>query len=375
MRREVGSITEVAPGLFRVSVSVGYATDSGKRRRPTKMVRGTERDAEMALARLLLSAGKLPEKEVSVSQYLKEMWLPHVEKRRRAKTADGYRSIVKHHILPELGDVTLAGLTPYGLERWMDSLSRVGSDPPKALSERSRLHIYRCLFTALRTAHQWGLINDNPLRAVEPPKPERPIQKNVLTLEEAAKYLEAFAGHLIEPHLVLALGCGLRRSELAGLTWASLDFDAGTVTIERGLHDRKGEIREEKPKSASSLRTIAVPTWALEILRSLRGIGPLVVCDGEPLRPGRISAEYRKRVEETGLRYVPLKNLRHTHACLMLDAGVDLYTVSRRLGHSTTGVTELHYVDPSVKADRAAADAAGDLRAGAIRSQEPSGAN
>ena len=93
------------------------------------------------------------------------------------------------------------------------------------------------------------------------------------------------------------------------------------------------------------------------------------------MRPGHISAAYVRRIRAAKLRYVSLKNLRHTHACLMLDAGVDLYTVSRRLGHSTTAVTELHYVDPSQKADRAAADATGDLRAGAIRSQEPSGAN
>jgi sirohydrochlorin ferrochelatase len=46
----------------------------------------------------------------------------------------------------------------------------------------------------------------------------------------------------------------------------------------------------------------------------------------------------------------------------LIEAGVDLYTVSRRLGHATTAVTELHYVDPSEKADEAAADVLGDLR-------------
>ena len=369
MRREVGSIVEVAPGVFRVSVSVGYSSVTGKRRRPAETVRGSERDAEMALARLLLSAGKMPEQSVSVRQYLEEMWLPHKEKRRRVKTVDGYRSIVAHHILPELGDMAMVDLTPYGLERWMDHLSRVGSDPPEPLSEQTRLHVYRCLFAALRTAMQWGLIEDNPLRAVEPPKPERHAHKNVLTIEESAAYLQTFAGHPIEPLVALALGCGLRRSELAGLTWSSIDFDHGSVTIERGLHDHKGVVIEEAPKSIPSRRTIAVPTWTLELLRPLRGIGPLVAEDGAPMRPGHISAAYVRRVRETKLRYVPLKNLRHTHACLMLNAGVDLYTVSRRLGHSTTAVTELHYVDPSQKADQAAADAAGDLR-----KPEPSGA-
>ncbi|MDI9600126.1 MAG: site-specific integrase, partial [Acidobacteriota bacterium] len=347
MRREVGSITQIAPGVFRISVSVGYSTVTGRRRRPSQIVRGTEREAEIALARLLLSAGKLPENEVSLRQFLEEMYLPHVEKRRRAKTVDGYRSLISHHIVPELGNSALTDLTPYQLSRWLDGLSKVGSDPVEPLSEQSRLHVYRCLFAALRKAMQWGLIADNPLQAVEPPKPGRHQPKDVLTVEESAAYLRAFAGHPLEPLIALALGCGLRRSELAGLLWSSLDFEAGTVTVTRGLHDHKGTVIEEKPKSATSRRTIAVPAWALEILRPLRGIGPLVTLDGGPMRPGRISAEYVRQVHAAGLRYVPLKNLRHTHACLMLDAGVDLYTVSRRLGHSTTAVTELHYVDPS----------------------------
>jgi integrase len=369
MRREVGSIVEVTPGIFRVSVSIGHSGTTGKRRRPAKIVRGTGRDAEMALARLLLDAGKLPETEVTVRQFLEEMYLPHIEKRRRARTVDGYRSIITHHVIPELGDVALADLTPYGFERWMDGLARVGSDPPKPLNEQTRLHVYRCLFAALRTAMQWGLINENPLRAVEPPKPERHKRKDVLTVKEAAEYLQSFAGHPLEPIIALALGCGLRRSELAGLTWSSIDFEAGTVTITCGLHDRKGAVIVEKPKSVTSARTIAVPAWALEILKPLRGLGPLIAENGGPMAPRHISAEYGRRIRAAKLRYVPLKNLRHTHACLMLDAGVDLYTISRRLGHSTTAVTELHYVDPSEKADRAAADAAGDLR-----KPEPSGA-
>ena len=88
--------------------------------------------------------------------------------------------------------------------------------------------------------------------------------------------------------------------------------------------------------------------------------------------PWRITLEYGRRVSEAKLRKVPLKNLRHTHACLLLDAGVDLYTVSRRLGHSTVAVTESHYVKPSEAADKAAAAAlkiAGQIGPGATLGQ------
>ena len=194
------------------------------------------------------------------------------------------------------------------------------------------------------------------MRAVEPPT-VRQSRPDVLTAKEANAYLDAFAGHELEPLIVLALAAGLRRSELAGLRWSDVDFQAGTVTITRGLHERAGKVLEEAPKSATSARTVALPEWALAVLAPRRGIGPIVTEGGAPIRPNRISALYEARVASSQLRRIPLRNLRHTHACLLLDAGVDLYTVSRRLGHSTVAVTEAHYIRPSQDADRAAAGA------------------
>ena len=353
MRREVGSITEIAPDVWRVMVSVGHSSTTGKRRRPTKTIRGDRRTAEVALARLLLAAGRLPESDVTLRQYLEDMYLPHVEGRLRARTVDGYRSKLEHHVFDELGDTMLNDLTPYVLDKWIDGVKG---------SERSRQHVYRVLSAALNVAVRWRLIENNPLKAVEVPKVNGHKKPDVLTPAEARTYIEAFRGHDLEPIVVLALSAGLRRSELAGLRWTDIDFDAGTVSVARGLHDRQGEVIEEAPKSVTSAREVALPAWALELLKPLRQLGPLVVEDGEPMKPWRITREYLRRLAEKKLRRVQFKNLRHSHACLMLDAGVDLYTVSRRLGHSTVAVTEAHYVTPGEQADRAAADALGDLR-------------
>lgn len=336
---------------------------TGKRRRPSVTVRGTEREAGVALARLIMQAGRQPEENPTLRQYLLEMYLPHAEGRLRRRTVEGYRSKIQTHVLEPLGDLRLGELTPYVLDRWIDGVEG---------SERTRLHAYRVLSTALNLAVRWRLIESNPLRAVEVPAVRSPRRPDVLTAEEAAQYLDAFAGHVLEPLVVLALGAGLRRSELAGLHWSDLRFwtetdDSGTVidraevSVRRGLHEHKGKVIEELPKSVTSSRTVALPPWAVARLRPLRGLGPVVVEHGDPMRPRRISKEYDKRVRAAGLRRVPLKNLRHSHACLLLDSGVDLYTVSRRLGHSTVAVTEAHYVKPGEQADREAADALGTL--------------
>lgn len=195
MRREVGSIIEVSPGRYRVSVSVGHSAVSGKRRRPARMIRGTERDAEIALARLLLEAGKLPESDVTVEQFMIDMWLPYLEERgRRRLTIAGYRSIIDNHILASLGDTCLSDLTTYQLSRWLSGLKRAHRKD-KALAPETRLHVYRCLFSALERAVKWELISRNPLMSVDPPEVARFRKKDVLTEKEAGQYLTAFQGH------------------------------------------------------------------------------------------------------------------------------------------------------------------------------------
>lgn len=350
---------EIAPGVWRVQVSAGYSHVSGKRRRPSLTVRGDERAAGMALAKLVLQAGRLPDENPTVRQYLLEMYLPHVEARLRRRTVDGYRSKIETHMLEPLGDLRLGELSPYVLGRWIDEVKG---------SPRTRLHCYRVLSAALKLAVRWRLLEHNPLQAVDVPKVRINRKPDVLTAEEANAYLEAFHGHALEPIVVLALGAGLRRSELAGLRWSDLRFwsethpdgvvvERGTVSVSRGLHDHAGDVLEERPKSATSNRVVALPGWAVAALRPLRALGPIASEEGGPMRPWRISAAYDRQVKQVGLRRVPLRNLRHSHACLLLEAGVDLYTVSRRLGHASVAVTEAHYVRPGEEADRAAADA------------------
>jgi hypothetical protein len=86
---------------------------------------------------------------------------------------------------------------------------------------------------------------------------------------------------------------------------------------------------------------------------------------GRRPRPGLRPAALRARRLPSMVRHRlrgRQENIRHTRACLLIEAGVDLYTVSRRLARATTAVTELHYVDPPERADEAADEALGDLR-------------
>lgn len=355
MRREVGSVREVAPGVFRVEIACGRDPASGRRNRLSETVRGTDKDAERALARLILQVGKSVTSKLTLSEYVTDVWLPAIKVRKR--TYDGYEEKMRLHVLPALGHLRLDRIQPYLLDKWVLGLP----------DTRTGMHAYSVLNNALNRAVRWRLIEHNPLDAVDRPAPGE-YEVEVLNEDEANEYLDLFAGHEVEPFVVLAIAAGMRRSELFALEWSDVDLKARTVSITKGRHERKGEVWNEDPKSKNSRRLVSLPGWAVEALRPHRGIGRL-----SPRKPSQISYRYkqlilaedrarRERDPKDGLRYVAMKQLRHTHATLELAHGVDVVTISRRLGHSTVSITDAFYLRPGRAADERAANAIEGLR-------------
>lgn len=357
MRSQVGSITPIDEGVWRVQVSAGIDPVTGKRRRPARIVRGSLADARLALSRLLLEVGTstTSTRSMTLSAYVDGMWLPFIEDRVRKLTYNNYSGLMRLHVIPTLGQVRIDKLEPYRLDKWLSGLQSDG------LSARSRLHCYRVLHGALVRAVKWRIIPSNPLDAVDAPKVKAP-DPDVLTLEEANAYLDAFEGHPLEAVVLIALNGGLRRSELAGLDWSVVNLRAGTVNVVRGMHERKGEVWYEPPKTDRSRRTVSLSPWCVEALRRLRAVGPIAVENGAAMTPNRMSYLYGRHVTACGLRKIPLKNLRHTSGTLALAEGVDIVTVSRRLGHSTVTTTDTFYVRPGKTADDKAAQIMESMR-------------
>lgn len=355
-RRPVGSIRWIRDGLARVELRAGRDQLTGEPRRMSRNVHGNEVDAERALAQMLIEIGRLPSgRNMTLRDFLENLYYPALHARVRKETRLGYESKLNKWVIPQLGHLSLGDLEPYVLDRWRDQLLT-------KLSGRSALHVYRALATALNRAVKWRLTASNPLDAVDAP---RASVRDLTTLsaDESVAYLRAFTGHKLEPLVVIAIATGLRPCELAGLDWSHIDLSAGEVHVERGLHERKSETWFEEPKSTRSRRVVSLPAWSVEALKPLRGIGALVIEDGERMRPTAIARHYRRHVNASKLRYVPLRDLRHTHATLMLEAGVDVVVVSRRLGHSTIAITDAHYLRPRRSADQKAADAFGQMLA------------
>ncbi len=147
----------------------------------------------------------------------------------------------------------------------------------------------------------------------------------------------------------------MRLGELLGLRWCDVDLDMAFLSVLQALYKRSGVCKMVKPKSSHSRRRIALsPSLAL-LLREYKAeqqtqrilLGKLPAdsdlvfshLDGKPLDPGVVSHTFAKVLKKAGLPHIRFHDLRHSHATLLLKAGVHPKIVSERLGHANIGIT------------------------------------
>ncbi|MGB2979825.1 MAG: site-specific integrase, partial [Candidatus Zixiibacteriota bacterium] len=149
---------------------------------------------------------------------------------------------------------------------------------------------------------------------------------------------------------------GVRRGELLALRWRNLDLASSKLSVvETAYRLGSGEYRIKEPKTLQSRRTVILPSSLVELFKVYRfdqelwriqlGISlnaddfVFIRPDGSPINPNAISLAFRRIIRKTGLKDIRIHDLRHTHATLMLKAGIHPKVVSERLGHANIGIT------------------------------------
>lgn len=359
-----GNIRRRSIDSWTIQVYAGKDPESGRKRYVSRTVRGSKKDAEAALAKLIraqetgldLSAARL-----TVSAFL-DRWLDVWKDRVKPRTHARYAELIRLHVKPALGPTSLTKLRPLHIEELYGSLRKRG------LSGTTVLQIHRVLHAAFGQAVRWQLLDRNPTDAVKAPR-RSTLEAKSLTGEQVPKLLDVVEGHPVQVPTLIALGTGMRLGEVLGLRWQDIDLDAAAARVRQTL---QVTMQFDLPKSHRSLRTLSLPTFIVDTLKRHRKsqnerrlmLGESwqeldLVCDrgdGQPLRPDTISKQLRNLAKAAGLD-ISFHGLRHTHASLMLAAGTDLKVTSSRLGHSSISITADLYTHVASRQDRAAADA------------------
>lgn len=342
---------------WAVVVDIGF-DNSGRRKQRWHSGYTTRRAAQAALTEILgrLQAGTyiVPSK-TTLATYLRE-WLESVRATLRPSTWDSYQTNILSHILPALGTATLQSLTPVRLNAFYADLLESGRvDGRGGLSPKTVRHCHQVLRKAYGDAVRWNRIARNPCDLAQPPRSGGHAEMRTWPAATLRAFLEGVAGDRLCAAWHIAAAAGMRRGEVLGLRWQDVDVDASRLAVRQTLTSIRYRLSFGAPKTAKGRRLISLDDRTVAELKRHRkaqlqerlAFGPgysdadLVFAreDGSPVHPDLFSDYFEKHVKRLGLPRIRLHDLRHTHATLALQAGVNPKVISERLGHATVAFT------------------------------------
>lgn len=349
-------------------------TPGGARRTRYVTFHGDRAAAKKELARLVaaeLDGNGVDPSKVTVAQHLRT-WLdgnPGLS----AKTAERYRQLLEQQIIPYLGTTPLQRLKLAQIEEWHRILLNHGGKNGRPLSAQTVRHAHRVLHRGLAVALRQEKISRNVASAAEPPKINA-REVAILTGDQVAETMTLLDGHWLQPMFAVAVGTGLRRGELLALTWGGVDLDRGLLLVERSLEQSKAGLRFKEPKTRQSRRNVSLPASTIETLKAHRaaqlelrlqlGMGRLSpsdlvfsTIDGNPIPPNNLSRDWARISRAKHLPKVMFHALRHSHVSALIAAGLDVLTVSQRIGHANAATTLKVYAHRFAARDDKAAEA------------------
>ena len=321
--------------------------------------KGNKRRAEQFLREKLAEYERMEgivRTDIRFSDYVR-IWLDHIARNVDVVTMQGYQILADAHILPyfdELG-IKLADIDRKAIQRYIDQKHRNGRlDGKGGLSARSlKLH-KNIINQTLNLAVQNKLLPSNPCQFVVLPQVLR-YESTFYNERQLRELFEALRNDPILPLVKITSLYGLRRSELLGLQWDSIDFEGKTMTIRHTVSKVTEVVAKDKTKNASSRRTFPLTSEALEIFKTAKcqeeqnriafgreyqeNTYVFKWPDGHPYSPDYISERFRNLLKKHNLPHIRFHELRHSCASMLLAMGWNLKDVQEWLGHSDIKMT------------------------------------
>lgn len=364
-------------GGWEVRVYVGKDPRTGKQRQMSRFVPGDgsiaaqTRAVEDTRRRILNELEQQRPAAQGTVGALLDAWWAKARPDLSPSTAASWDSYLRNHLRPELGAVRLSQVTT-------KLLDAVYADFGRKLAPASVAKCHTILQLAFAQAVRWGDLPSNPASDARAPRVTKPPITPPAQTDVALLLQEAGRDPLFFAYLMVAVDTGRRRSQILGLRWSHLELEHGTATFGRavviGRKDGGGTFIEERQDKADTRMTVALRPATITALTRARAateeradaVGTTVARDGfafsydpecrRPWRPDGVTSRFDTVRRRAGLPTVRLHDLRHFVVTVLLANGVDVGTVTDRVGYRNPNVMLTTYRHFVPAADRRAAD-------------------
>lgn len=271
----------------------------------------------------------------------------------KLNTQKAHKTVIDSRIKPILGDYKLKQLTPGVLQKFLNSLK-------DNYTKNYLSNIYGVLSSSLKYAvYPMQLLKENPMLYVNMPKYEAKTKTKkdlkIITREDYGKIINRYPfGSTFYIPCTIAWNTGLRVGEVCALQWSDIDLENATISVSKTLINNNGEWIRGTTKTKSSVRTIAIGDTLLNDLKRwkkyqkemqlkygnayLKNEYVCVRDDGELVTTDTIKVLSRVVNGKLGIQF-NFHSFRHTHATMLIEAGVPMKVIQERLGHSNMATT------------------------------------
>ena len=323
-----GSLRKRKDGRWEGRYTAGCDPTTGKPIHKSVLAK-TQSEAKEKLKQAIAEAEKLDmsrAKSYTLGAWIKLWYEVYAEPRLREKTKHYYLNYIDNHIIPELGNTPLEKLTTIQIQKFYNDLQKSGRIQrythiklkDKGLSTRVVRGIHTLLNNCLEQAVAERLILANPAKGCRLPKLEKREMK-ILPENKIGPYLAEAERRGLLAAFYLELTTGLRRGDLRALLWTDLDVKNMTISVSKQVNRINGELVVSQPKTPNSIRKLAIPQRAVELLVEEHAKHPhspyLFVSPktGTMFDPDSFRHTHEKILKAIGAEHIRFHDLRHPY--------------------------------------------------------------
>lgn len=336
---------------YMLQVYLGVDPFTGKQRRTTRRGFKTQKEAKKTERELLLSVeenGFIDHSSKPTFKEVADLWLDSYETTVKPTTYQNTKNYLNAIVENHFKDIRIESVSVSMMQKIVIELSK------KYVTYLNYLSIINRVF---KYAVHLDIIQTNPVDRIIRPKQQKPRKEKIaLTKKELNKFLK-LAKKDARPVLYTAWHIlaytGLRRGELLGLEWSDIDFKNKTISVSKTLVTINGKLSTQSPKTKRSKRTISLDDSTVQVLKDWKleqkklffkyGVKSknIVITNtkGGYFDFAHFRDELRYFLGKHKLKQFSVHSLRHTHASLLFEAGIEPKTISDRLGHSNIQTT------------------------------------
>lgn len=352
--------------------------------------------------------------KITFSDFVNDWSADWLERNVTQGTIESYTDIINRRAIPLIGHYRISKISALHIQKIINGMEDQGL---KSGTIRRAMAAINSVFSY---AYRMNVIRENPCTRCELPKEAKDNALHYFTVDQAKRFLAAIGKpytHAYKAHkrnigntlydvsgyqvvriaekqfqalFELLIFGGIRRGEVVALQWRDIDFEKRTISIVRAAAKVKGGQIIKEPKTPSSIRKIVLPKSVITTLKEWKAAQQehcmLIGTQWEGKRGDQYDENFVFIQMENGLMMhvdtpthkfyeiidlynrdceneadklprIRLHDLRHTSATLLIADGVDIETISHRLGHSRASVTLDVYGHWTNEGDEKAADA------------------